>query len=441
MSQKINRTNSAVTYVDATATSLSGHKDISRENRPDRNRRVLIYSHDTFGLGHLQRCLKIARSLVSTHADLSILLVTGSPLVHRFELPERVDYIKLPAVRKVGPEQYEARSLNTSYTRILELRTALLLESVKQFEPHLLLVDHSPRGMKGEMLPALKWLSCNHTACSTVLGLRDIIDDPNTVIETWRRDGVYDDLATLYDHIIVYGSQDLYDLTSSYDFSAELKEKTTYCNYICEEYQTRSEGNLAEDIPGDKPLVTVTIGGGDGAGELVIGTYLNMLREFRSQIDFHSALITGPFVEPELFERFRSDCEGLAVTLEKFVPNIRDYFARSALVVATGGYNTVTEIVSTARRAILIPRAMYRQEQLIRAERFAEQGLVNMIAPSSVSPLKLFEEIKKMLIHENEPLSEARAVNRIRLDGTKKVAELFGQLLWKKSPAEVRHNG
>ena len=47
-------------------------------NRPPR---VLIYSHDSYGLGHLRRCRAIAQSLVSYREDLSILMISGSPIV------------------------------------------------------------------------------------------------------------------------------------------------------------------------------------------------------------------------------------------------------------------------------------------------------------------------------------------------------------------------
>ena len=37
------------------------------------HKRVLIYSHDSFGLGHLRRCRAIAHSLVDTNSSVSVL--------------------------------------------------------------------------------------------------------------------------------------------------------------------------------------------------------------------------------------------------------------------------------------------------------------------------------------------------------------------------------
>jgi len=44
---------------------------------PTRDRRVLIYSHDTFGLGHLRRCRAIAHALVQPDPGLSVLILSG----------------------------------------------------------------------------------------------------------------------------------------------------------------------------------------------------------------------------------------------------------------------------------------------------------------------------------------------------------------------------
>jgi predicted glycosyltransferase len=40
--------------------------------------RILIYAHDTFGLGHLRRCRAIAHALVEDFKHLSVLILSGS---------------------------------------------------------------------------------------------------------------------------------------------------------------------------------------------------------------------------------------------------------------------------------------------------------------------------------------------------------------------------
>jgi len=50
-----------------------------------RSPRVLIYSHDTFGLGHLRRSRAIANALVRSHPDASVVIISGSPVIGSFE--------------------------------------------------------------------------------------------------------------------------------------------------------------------------------------------------------------------------------------------------------------------------------------------------------------------------------------------------------------------
>ena len=55
--------------------------------------RILMYSHDTFGLGHLRRCRTIAHSLVENYRGLSVLIVSGSTIAGAFDYRVRVDFV------------------------------------------------------------------------------------------------------------------------------------------------------------------------------------------------------------------------------------------------------------------------------------------------------------------------------------------------------------
>lgn len=51
----------------------------------DQHARVLIYSHDTFGLGHLRRSRAIANALVAERPGVSVVIISGSPVIGNFE--------------------------------------------------------------------------------------------------------------------------------------------------------------------------------------------------------------------------------------------------------------------------------------------------------------------------------------------------------------------
>ncbi|MEE8454963.1 MAG: hypothetical protein V3R90_09480, partial [Limibaculum sp.] len=76
-----------------------------------RDRRTLLYSHDTFGLGHLRRSRTIATALIEADPDCSALIVTGSPIAGRFDFPQRVDHVRLPGVVKLADGSYTSSSL------------------------------------------------------------------------------------------------------------------------------------------------------------------------------------------------------------------------------------------------------------------------------------------------------------------------------------------
>jgi predicted glycosyltransferase/CheY-like chemotaxis protein len=395
---------------------------VRREKRPfGKGTRILVYSHDTFGLGHLRRCLALIRALCARHPDASALLVTGSPMVHRYPMPNGADYVKLPALKKVESEQYEARTLQVPSTTIRSMRSNLILHTLRDFDPNVLLVDHSPTGSKGELLPTLEHLA-ERGGCTRILGLRDVIDEPEAVISLWRSTGVYDVLRDHYDHLAVYGNRAVYDPVSAYQLPPDVAARARFVDYVCDRTPLP-----AESAPDDgRPRVAVTIGGGDGGGETVILPFLEMLRRFRERIDFHTEILTGPFVAPELARRCAELAAGLPVTLRDFIPSTAALYRRADVVVATAGYNTTTDLFQHARAAVLVPRVLYRQEQLIRARRLADLGLVTCLGPEEVSPESLFDAVTSA--RRDPVLTRARAEGRLFLDGAEHFAEFCAGL-------------
>jgi predicted glycosyltransferase len=77
------------------------------------------------------------------------------------------------------------------------------------------------------------------------------------------------------------------------------------------------------------------------------------------------------------------------------------------VVVAMGGYNTVCEILTMRKRALLVPRVRPGQEQCIRAERMAALGLLRMLHPDQLTPATLMSalraELEALARHERVP--------------------------------------
>ncbi len=390
--------------------------------------RLLVYSHDTYGLGHLRRCLAIIRRLCAEFNDLSVLLVTGSPMAHRYAMPAGADYVKLPAIQKTGVEQYEARSLGISAPDIHTLRSNLILHTARDYKPNVLLVDHSPTGGGGELLPTLNWLK-DEGQCTGILGMRDVIDDPSRVRDLWRAEDIYSVIRDNYQHILVYGSVDFLDKVDEYELPETVRSRVHHVNYICSaELDDPVENPQAEDTP----MIFVTIGGGDGGSDAVLLPFLEMMRSFKDRLGFRAEIVTGPLIGADRQARLELEAQDLPVTLHSFLPSTRHLLERAAITVSTAGYNTCTDVLSFAQRSILIPRAMYRMEQTIRAQRFEELGLCTLLRAENLTPQILFDTIQR--VRAQKGLAELRA-RGLPLNGTDRVAQFCSELSVSVAPS------
>src|SRR5207247_10379262 len=153
--------------------------------------RVAIYSQDSLSLGHLRRNIRIGGAILEARKDTNVLLLADSPVAPFFQLPTRMDHIKLPSICKVSAGCWEATRLRIDERELSRLRSNLLRDALLDFQPNLLLVDHMPGRAQGELLPAHKALKQAHPQCSVVLGLRKISD--YSWVTRWVRDTEADD--------------------------------------------------------------------------------------------------------------------------------------------------------------------------------------------------------------------------------------------------------
>ena len=127
-------------------------ENTSRE--PRRDPRVLIYSHDTFGLGHLRRCLTIAHDLVERNNNLSVLILSGSPIIGSFDFRVRVDFVRIPGVIKLRNGEYTPLNLHMGVEETLSIRSSIIHHTAKIYDPAIFIVDKEPLGLRGEVRDA-----------------------------------------------------------------------------------------------------------------------------------------------------------------------------------------------------------------------------------------------------------------------------------------------
>lgn len=218
--------------------------------------------------------------------------------------------------------------------------------------------------------------------------MRDIEDDAATTRREWADNGTPQLLDQVYDLILYYGQRTLFDPVTEYAMSPQAVAKLAPCGYLRRAEAARTPHAVRQELGIDgQPLVLVTVGGG-GDGFQVLKAYLDMLAESPAPA-YHSLLVTGPLMADGRRTLLRRAASMAGVTLLEFTPDLLSYMAAADLVVSMAGYNTVCEILSLGKRALLIPRIQVRAEQRIRAEALAARGLAAVLSPDDLTPQRL----------------------------------------------------
>lgn len=381
---------------------------------------ILMYSHDTYGLGHIRRTMAIASHLRGP--DVNILILTGSPIAGRFTFPERVDFVRIPGMIKKTNDEYLPLSIKIDPKQALNIRKSIITGTAKTFRPDLFIVDKEPLGLKKEVLPTLRWLKQSSPKTKTILGLRDIMDEADVIRKDWDEKGVYGVLDTLYSEIWIYGIQKLYDPVKEYAIPDALIDKIQFTGYIPRKVPSKGairQIRKEQGVGKDEKLVVVTTGGG-GDGYSLMHYYLSMLESAAPPYPVRSVLIMGPFMPREQREDINERAKRLGIKTYRFYRWMEKIQAAADLVVSMGGYNTVCEILSQGTVSLLIPRETPRKEQLIRAQALHREHLVDYIKWDAVSPQLLQEKVRALL---ECPESYQKAIGRFRLTGLERMRQ------------------
>ena len=387
-------------------------------------RRVLFYSHDGTGLGHLRITLSVATAYAALRPQDSLLLLTGSLQTSAFSLPANLDYVKLPAMpkRELYASLPPTDGFTGSHNSTIRMRTAIALATVQAFDPHTVVVDHAPGGLFRELAPSLEWLSGRSRRPSFALLMRDITFSPEQTREIWRNERAYPYLDSLYDAILVYGQQDIFDPISSYAMSDLAASRTQFCGFLAPQVPNRSETLVREELGlGKRKLLAVSSGGG-GDGGPVLRAFLEGF-QCRDDGSLLAYVIEGPLLPEDERRAIRAICSSLPNVM--LVPFDADYSAvvRAAdVVVSMGGYNSVVEAVSFGKRPVVVPRLPGALEQKLRAEGFARLGLVQMVSPETLSAATLWAAIDAE-IDRSAPLPYS-----LNLDGVTTIASALARL-------------
>jgi predicted glycosyltransferase len=380
--------------------------------------RVAFYSHDAQGLGHMRRNLALASRAVQDGRR-SALLIAGAREAGALPMPDGVECVTLPALRKTADGDYGSRSLDLSLAGLLRLRAATISSVLELYEPDVLVVDKHPLGFGGELEAGVSLLLARG-GTRLVLGLRDVLDEPEVVHEEWHRSDTEAAIATVYDRVWVYGDPAVYDPVAEYGLSAEVAAKVRYTGYLAPRPPHPDDGTHAAlhelGLAGDRFALCLVGGGQDGAA--LAETFL----QAELPRDMAGIVIAGPFMPEETRWRLHARAaERPDLRVLDFVREPQALLAHAVRVVAMGGYNTVCELLASGRPGLIVPRERPRREQLLRAQRLARFGVVDLLRPADLSPAALGAWLRV------ECSDRVPAAASIDLDGLRRVPQLLAE--------------
>jgi predicted glycosyltransferase len=238
----------------------------------------------------------------------------------------------------------------------------------------------------------LDYASTRRRAPKVFLGLRDVIDKPEVVRAAWEQLGAYEYLEA-YEAVLVYGDRAVYDATEAYELASHAHQ-VVYCNYVSPRRVATGSGGTRR-----RPLVLMMGGGGADAYPLA-KAFLEAMPKLRSDFDIDAMLLTGPNMARAERDRLR---RSRGVRIHSSHDDTTELIRQASAIVTMAGYNSLCEVLTWQRKALVVPRRGPSAEQQIRSSLFSERSLIRRLSPRELTSARLRERLRQLLIDDDIP--------------------------------------
>jgi predicted glycosyltransferase len=318
------------------------------------------------------RSLKIAEIITKAFPDARCVILAGNSFLAK-HIPARTDVIRMPEIRKSIGGDYMLVPLKPSVatpqpncsSEAFAIRKRIIRATIAEYDPDVFLVDSRPAGLNGELLEVLEQMAVG-SKCKAVLMLRDIVDEPNLVIERWTDQGTYKLINEAYDKVVVFGNESIFNAIERYQMSA-FREKVVYLGYLGSPGFSASDCDASE-LGGTPTHVLVTVGGGFDGGSIIetMCEYISNASHRNQQPGFSVVLGSNSTLTiSHLIERYSDMPRNTQVY--RHVRCLDHLIAKAQIVVSMCGYNTLIELIERRKKIIAIPRTHSGSEQTMRA--------------------------------------------------------------------------
>ncbi|MBU2547078.1 MAG: hypothetical protein KKB20_01585 [Proteobacteria bacterium] len=337
--------------------------------------RLLVYTPNSIGLGHLFRTLAVATGIRRCRPDLDILVLTGSSLPQVL-LKEGIEVVKLPGImQEVENESrtYRPRHLSgLGIDHLIRLRKKIIEDVFTFYQPDAVMLEHKLAGLMGEASVLLRQkiaaagkadeFALIHLSRGNLgrLGIPRVFDF----------DSERYDLVDLYDyHYILDDASEAAAWRILRESTPGLRDKIFFLGKTTiktrAELPSRPEVLKRLGLP-DQSIILASLGRhGDISG--IFSRLLGACETAGLMPDRQLAVILDPYLKEETREELERLGRSVDVIFLPFVFNLIELINISELVVCRAGYNTVNEIQLTGVKAVVIPEHHPSGEQELRA--------------------------------------------------------------------------
>jgi predicted glycosyltransferase len=338
------------------------------------------------GLGHMRRNLNLVRRFAARYPAGSFLMLTEAREAGTFDFPDNVDCLTLPAMRKDTDGRCAARRLQIDVADLTQLRADVIAAALHRFAPDVLVVDHLPLGAHRELEAGLTALRRNGRT-RLVLGLRDVLEEPAIVKAEWARHRYEEVIREFYEAVWIYGDPGVFDLLAEYRLHDAIGDRARFTGYLDPTHGIggpafEDADGLAARLLNGSEFALCQVGGGQDGQRLA-----EAFVDAEMPAGVAGVLLTGPFMARHEREALAVRARGASSTIHvlDFISEPVALLARASSIIGMGGYNTVCEVLSLRKPALIVPRVAPRREQIIRAERLRRLGCIDCLAAESLS--------------------------------------------------------
>ena len=310
------------------------------------------------GVGPLRRVACIARRL---QGRFSCLIVTGHRAAAHWFVPQECEYVHLPSWDSLleSKARYWGRKpfISVDETEAIRLRKKILAGVVEAFAPDVIFVDHLPLGAHEELADIIR-----DTPCRKYLVTRGVLNETENLRQLILGGRADDYLKLHYNRTLVAADRRVFDFSKQYNTSAEIRRKTVHTGYVIESVPPEAVKRTREHrgLESGDTWVVASAGGGQ-LGESLIEACLELAARRR---DIAFDIIIGPRSSLPWEDSHRTVIVRDNLHLHKEILHMPYLHAGADLVICSGGYNSLLEVLQGNAKILCFPlRKSQRDEQ------------------------------------------------------------------------------